>query len=111
MLVPNKINFKIPKELERFNNSFIDEAIELLYASLINKREEQIIEELRINGYVFDDEFQLKRFFEEMCTIFSFEENNTKILKVGDLILCEWDDTFNFENNGSEIKASLGLIV
>jgi len=84
----------------------IETMINNISRSLMQKRDEQIMEALKECGYEFQNDYQIKRFAEEMATIYSFKEK--RILKVGDESICEWNDTLDFENNGNEIKVILG---
>ena len=66
--------------------------------SEINRqRELQILEMLKVNGFEFQNDVELKTFAQERCEICSFVDSNRKILNVDGHYMCEWDETYDID--------------
>ena len=74
---------------------------------LIKKRETQILDVLKKNGFVFENKDQLIDFMKTRCERY-IQGNVTKLL-IDEKVICEWNDSVNIEFDGNTVKATMGI--
>ena len=98
----------IPNLTDDLGNDLLADVMGRLLQDLANKREEQIIEALKIHGYIFETKDELYEFAKTRCEMIQFTYNQRKILKADGIQVCEWDDTPTFNIDGTTCSVTWG---
>ena len=90
-------------KIENDRNAIMQKA----FQEILQKREDQILEKLKENGFEFENRAQLLEFAKNRCELLCMD-NKLRVLKADGKVICEWWETSRFENDGQTFTCIIG---